>query len=160
MKQCSQCREEKSLDQFYRHHTNLDGLDGRCKECRKAYSKQYFQANKSRYAAKRKTRYQGDLNFRLAQVLRSRIARSIKAGSAIKDLGCSIEDLKAYLEARFQPGMSWENYGLRGWHIDHIVPLDSFDLSDPDQLKRACHYTNLQPLWASANISKRNRLPR
>jgi hypothetical protein len=160
MKLCSRYETEKSLDQFYQSSTSLDGREGRCKECRKAYGKTYFQANKSRYAAKRKERYQQDLPFRIAQVLRSRIARSIKSGSAVKDLGCSIQELKAYLEAHFQPGMSWDNYGLRGWHIDHTIPLDSFDLSDPKQLKQACHYTNLQPLWASANISKGNRLPR
>jgi hypothetical protein len=51
--------------------------------------------------------------------------------------------------------MSWENYGK--WHIDHIKPLSLFDLEDPEQLKQACHYTNLQPLWAEENIRKGNR---
>jgi hypothetical protein len=50
--------------------------------------------------------------------------------------------------------MSWENYGLKGWHIDHIKPLEKFNLLDLEQLKRACHYTNLQPLWAEDNLSK------
>jgi hypothetical protein len=50
--------------------------------------------------------------------------------------------------------MSWENWSRNGWHIDHIVPLDSFDLTNPDQVKTACNYTNLQPLWAADNIRK------
>ena len=50
--------------------------------------------------------------------------------------------------------MNWKNYGFRGWHIDHIKPLSSFDLSDRNQLLEACHYTNLQPLWWYENLSK------
>lgn len=61
-------------------------------------------------------------------------------------------EFMAYLEAKFTDGMSWKNYGK--WHIDHIKPLASFDLTDPEQVKAACHFTNLQPLWASDNISK------
>jgi hypothetical protein len=75
-----------------------------------------------------------------------------KAGSAVSDLGCSIPELKAYLEKMFQPGMTWENWGA--WHIDHIIPLASFDLTDREQFLKACHYTNLQPLWAPDNQRK------
>ena len=49
--------------------------------------------------------------------------------------------------------MSWDNYGIEGWHMDHIIALANFDLQDPEQFKRACHYTNLQPMWAKENIS-------
>jgi len=95
---------------------------------------------------------------RLANTLRSRLSKAIKfknkSSSAVKDLGCSIEELKKYLESKFQPGMTWENYGVYGWHIDHIIPLASFNLSIPDEFKKACHYTNLQPLWAKDNLKK------
>jgi 5-methylcytosine-specific restriction endonuclease McrA len=62
--------------------------------------------------------------------------------------------VKAHLEAQFKEGMSWENWGVSGWHVDHIIPLSSFDLSDEKQLKKAVHYSNLQPLWAADNIIK------
>jgi hypothetical protein len=62
-----------------------------------------------------------------------------------------------YLEKQFAPGMTWENYGIDGWHIDHIIPLSSAK-GDLDQLKKLCHYTNLQPLWAEDNLKKSNRL--
>lgn len=50
--------------------------------------------------------------------------------------------------------MSWDNYGRGGWHIDHIRPLLSFDLSDTEQAKQAFHYSNLQPMWQADNIRK------
>jgi hypothetical protein len=102
-----------------------------------------------------------DIGFRFSLNLRGRLKQAFKnnykGGSAVRDLGCSIEELKQHLEFKFQPGMSWDNYGIYGWHIDHIVPLSNFDLSDPEQLKKACHYTNLQPLWAKDNLKKGNR---
>lgn len=75
-----------------------------------------------------------------------------KTGSAVRELGCSIEELILWLESQFQPEMSWKNYGL--WHIDHRKPLSSFDLTKMDQVKVACHWSNLQPLWALDNLSK------
>jgi hypothetical protein len=109
---------------------------------------------------RRKTK--DDIQFRISKNLRRRLRNRLnnktKSGSALKDLGCSIESFKAYLESKFQPGMSWDNYGYYGWHIDHIKPLSSFDLSDRNQFLEACHYTNLQPLWAQDNLTKSNKL--
>jgi transcription termination factor Rho len=60
--------------------------------------------------------------------------------------------LVPYLESKFEHGMSWDNYGE--WHIDHIVPISIFNLENPEELQKACHYTNLQPLWAEDNLRK------
>ena len=99
-----------------------------------------------------------DVNYRLRRNLRSKISRMIQKGdkirSAVKDLGCTIEYLKSHLEGKFQDSMTWKNYDKYGWHIDHIIPLVRFDLTDKEQFKKACHYTNLQPLWAKDNLSK------
>ena len=51
-------------------------------------------------------------------------------------LGCSLDELKTYLESKFQPGMTWDNYSRNGWTIDHILPLSSFNLIDQNQLKK------------------------
>jgi len=77
---------------------------------------------------------------------------------SIELLGCSIEYLRSYLEQQFSPNMTWDNYGLYGWHIDHIIPLSYFDFTDPEQQRRAWHYTNLRPLWAADNLKKNNKL--
>ena len=81
-----------------------------------------------------------------------------KAGHTEELLGCSIREARNYLETLFQSGMTWGNYGVNGWHIDHIIPLSYFDMSDPEQQKRAWHYTNLQPLWAADNRKKSNKI--
>jgi len=95
---------------------------------------------------------------RIKLSLRSRLCAALKndykTGSAVRDLACSIEEFKRHLESKWQEGMSWDNYGLKGWHIDHVKPLSKFDLTSPEELKKACHYTNLQPLWAEDNIKK------
>lgn len=71
-------------------------------------------------------------------------------------IGCTIEELKNHLEKQFMEGMNWENHGLYGWHIDHKIPLSS--AQSEDDLYKLCHYTNLQPLWASDNLKKGNKL--
>jgi hypothetical protein len=71
-------------------------------------------------------------------------------------LGCTVEEFKKYIECKFKPGMSWENRHLI--HIDHIIPCSSFDLTKPEEQAKCFHYTNLQPLWASENLSKGNRI--
>jgi hypothetical protein len=107
-------------------------------------------------------RYSRSLEQRLRDSLRGRLNSALKgnykSGSAVRDLGCTITELKLHLESHFLPGMSWDNWGKYGWHIDHIIPLSSFDLTNPEQLKKACHYTNLQPLWWLDNIRKSDSL--
>lgn len=136
------------------------------------YKKSYYKDNKQNVLSRTKKwrisnidlirEYHGNRVLsdieRVKASLRSRLNRALKgnykSGSAIFDLGCSIDQFKVYLESKFQPGMTWGNYGLKGWHIDHIKPLDSFNLSSKEELKIACHHTNLQPLWAADNLKK------
>lgn len=97
---------------------------------------------------------QREISSRIRDNLTGLLRNPKKHQRILKYLGCSIEELKRYLESKFLPGMTWSNRGQYGWHIDHIRPLASFDLSDPEELKKACHYTNLQPLWAKDNLVK------
>lgn len=99
-----------------------------------------------------------DVQYKLKKLLRGRLSAALrnnyKVGSAVDQLGCSIENLKSYLENKFEEGMNWHNHGNSGWHIDHKIPLNSFNLENKEQLLKACHYTNLQPLWAKDNLQK------
>ena len=101
-------------------------------------------------------RMKEDPLFRLKVRLRSRLRFALKkfpkAGTSERLMGCSWEELRAWLQVRFLPGMGWDNYGK--WHVDHKRPCAAFDLSDPEQQKLCFHYTNLQPLWALDNIRK------
>lgn len=79
----------------------------------------------------------------------------------MKLVGCSLEQLKKHLQSKFTKGMTWENYGtgwhgkgMKEWHIDHIRPCASFDLSKASEQKKCFNYSNLQPLWAKDNLSK------
>lgn len=109
------------------------------------------------YSDRLKQRRNKDINYRILQNLRNRIWRAVKrfnkSAKSQELIGCSSEELIEYLENQFVNGMSWDNYGK--WHIDHIQPCSTFDMSEPDEQKKCFHYTNLQPLWAKDNLSKR-----
>jgi len=103
-----------------------------------------------------------DPNYRIAKRLRNRLNTAVKtgqkSGSAVRELGCSIDQFKLYIESLFKPGMSWDNWAHDTWHLDHIIPLSHFDLTDREQFLRAINYTNYQPLWATDNFAKGAKL--
>lgn len=97
-----------------------------------------------------------DAMIRLRKRLRNVLSGEKKSASSRRLVGCSPSELEAHIASLFLPGMSWSNRHL--WHIDHIRPCASFDLSDPAEQAKCFHYTNLQPLWAQDNIRKGSRL--
>jgi hypothetical protein len=126
--------------------------------------KEYVQHNREKINKKRMERYHNDPEFKMTHLMRTRINDLLtrigasKESTTINLVGCTIETLKEHLESQFKEGMTWENHGVKGWHIDHATPCASFDLSDPDQQKECFHYTNLQPLWWWENLEKGSRL--
>jgi hypothetical protein len=130
-------------------------------EKRKDTIKKYYETNKQLINKKQyqinKKRYNEDILFKLKHNLRERIKDYLNQTKTIYSktfniVGCTPYELKEYLESKFTDNMSWDNYGFYGWHIDHIIPLSS--AKDEEELKRLCHYTNLQPLWCTDNLSK------
>lgn len=104
-----------------------------------------------------KERRAKDPNFKLLTNSRTRINQALKAntkGAGTQALlGMEIREFKIYIQGQFLPGMTWENYGPV-WHIDHIRPCDSFDLTDSAQQRECFNWSNCQPLLAEDNLRK------
>lgn len=111
-------------------------------------------------------RHKVNPDFKLRMTLSGRMRSAVKAGGAKKAartlalVGCTTAQLRAHLEAQFQPGMTWQNHGNKGWHIDHIFPCANFDLTNPESQRMCFHYTNLRPLWGRLNMAKGDRICR
>lgn len=124
--------------------------------------KRWYEKHKEKIIAKNSKRTierrKRDLSYRITDALRHRVYLTVKNGykskTTIELLGCRIDSFKIYLESLFEPGMTWENYGRYGWHIDHIMPCAIFDLTNPEHQKRCFHFSNLRPMWASDNMSR------
>ena len=108
-----------------------------------------------------KIKHKDEIDYKIKNNLRSRTRLALLSQHQHKDnkmvyyLGCSIFEYKEYLKEHFKEGMSFDNYGE--WHIDHIKPISLFDLTIKEEVYKAFHYTNTQPLWAIDNIRKNNR---
>ena len=134
------------------------------KEEIKERERKRYRQNKPVIRAKQtiynRKKYKTDPLYKLAYNLRTRILAAIKRGKGIKQsktvelLGCTVAEARAHIESLWQPGMNWSNHNIHGWHIDHIKPCCTFDLTDLEQQKQCFHYTNLRPLWAKDNLSR------
>lgn len=145
----------RSKDKQKAYYTRPDVVAKRTRQqaIRRKLNPEAYKVRANRWWAHK---YATDPAFRIMWSLRCRLSR-ILAGrrsdtTALVTCGCTRDALVQHLEAQFQPGMTWENHGA--WHIDHIRPLASFDLTDHAQRTAANHFSNLRPLWAKVNIDK------
>jgi hypothetical protein len=179
-KKCKRCATLKPFSEFYKQSDKPNGMASHCKPCasekhkeankhnkekRKITTSKYKKENREKireadriYTAKKRKE---DPIFNIKSALRARIVSVLgykKTKQSIEYIGCTLDEYKVYLESKFQHGMTWENRGRFGWHIDHIRPLSSFDLSDPAEIEKAFHYTNTQPLWWIDNLKKSDKV--
>lgn len=153
-------RERYATEPGYREMVLARNTRNRRKDpCYKEKKRKEYGKYKDKYLARQRKRYAEDPHFRIRQNLTNRIngalkGKTMKAETSMKLIGCTIQELKIHLESKFREGMAWENQGITGWHIDHVVPCNDFSLSDPEEQKRCFHYTNLQPLWWHENLKK------
>lgn len=120
------------LRNFYKQHP----------EKRKEYNDKYYSSDTNQLIR--------NIRSRLNQLVRGKR----KSGKTLELLGCNIDEFKSYIESKWLPGMSWDNYGKYGWHLDHIIPCISFNFEIPEHQNQCFHYTNYQPMWAKENLSK------
>jgi hypothetical protein len=126
------------------------------------YNKKYVKINKETINKKNKIKYNINVLYKLKMSMRNRLNSFLKTKQIKKHnktfeiIGCVPEYLKEHIENQFIDNMCWGNYGLYGWHIDHIIPLSSSNTEE--EMYKLCHYTNLQPLWAEDNLRKSNKI--
>lgn len=125
---------------------------------------EWNRKNRDRVRKYVRKRYVDNPLYKLRCLLSSRVVKTLSRNGSYKNnktielLGGSLVQVKAYIESLFKPGMTWSNHGLHSWHLDHIKPCASFDLTDPEQRRACFHYTNLQPLWAEENLTKSDKV--
>lgn len=179
MKHCAKCKEIKPHYDFHKNSKRPCGHSGYCKQCAKEYAKQKYmekdpqekeiqnrikyQQNPEKYKEYTKRYYyenkdkireknRNPQERRKNQARQEIITLLKKPKSKSKYIGCDGFFLKSYLESMFKEGMSWDR--RKEIHIDHIIPFKMFDLTNEEERKKCCHYTNLQPLWAKENMEK------
>jgi hypothetical protein len=168
---CNTCNKLKKLTEFGTCSKSKDKHFHRCKECQKPSKwnkekqklseKKYCEKNKEKLQAKWKRRSE-NIQFRVKQRLCARIKSALKECSMRKNnktyeyIGCSYDTLKQWIEFQFQEEMSWDNMGL--WHIDHVTPCVSFDLTNSEDLAKCFSWKNLRPCWAEENMSKGSKI--
>ena len=161
--QCKSC--DSQYDKNYQSQTNLRSERDKTPESIQ-YRKDYISKNKDwwrKYEREyRYSRRQEDMFFKIKGNISSRLSDLIQnrglGQRTVELLGCDKDTFLNHLESQFTEGMTWENYGLKGWHVDHIIPISSYDLTNEDEVKKACHYSNLQPLWWQDNLEKGNKI--
>lgn len=130
------------------------------KEEKSSYDRVYRETNKFKIADYKKNWVKSrkdDPQFKIKRNLRRRVHHVLKgtnkADSTFKLLGCTLPEFILHLEKQFSDGMTWSNYGSR-WHIDHIIPCFTFDLTKLEQQFKCFHYTNQRPLWKLDNLKR------
>ena len=182
--ECKECHAERcelwrGLNQDYindciryKRHENPDYYNAICKryrdrnkEKRRIVCTKWRKANpeknnliQKKSRIKRRGTSEGKLNHCISVGMNTSLRGNKRGRKWELWVGCSLDDLKMHIEMQFTDGMTWDRYLSGEIHIDHIIPLSYFDMSDPEQQKRAWHYTNLQPLWAKDNIRKSNKI--
>lgn len=168
LKKCSSCSKIKKCPLFYVSKRHIDGYFKECISCVEVKRKNKgnnprFKRTKEYMIAYNKNR-KSDPNYKLKYALRSnlhshirRIENGVKSERSLTYVGCSLNFLRSWFEFQFVHGMTWDNHGTL-WHIDHINPCSSFDLTDDDMLYECYNWSNLRPIHSLENLSKGDKV--
>jgi sulfur relay (sulfurtransferase) complex TusBCD TusD component (DsrE family) len=171
VKICRKCSTEKSVSEFKKTTKSSDGHYHICNTCwkprewnkdkQKISEKKYVDRHPDKIRAKNK-RQAKNINRRIRNSLNKRIMSALKKSSQKKIkktmayTGCDIQFLKMWFEYLFTDEMTWENYGL--WHIDHVLPCSSFDLTMTEAIQECFNWKNLRPCWGADNLEKSSHI--
>lgn len=165
-KTCSICKITKTLDNFFQAKCK-GTVRAMCKECSCKKRKEYYIENKEK-VNKQIVQYQInkmkiDSEYKLLKRTRARISDAFKSqsllknGRTIKYLGCTSKFFKDWIEFQLHGIMKFDNYG-KIWHLDHVKPCASFDLSKESNVKECFSWKNIRPCLASENYSKKDKI--
>ena len=178
VKKCSKCGIISLKSNFHKNKNMIDGFQPYWVSCIKKYRKKYYiehrdlelecnkkyrSDNKDKINENFKNRKKLDSNYKLVCNLRSRTSIGFKAQNVRKTnktfdlLGCSHSFFKNWIFYQLYGNMTLENYGSV-WHIDHCIPIASFNLLDESEMKKCFNWINLRPMYWSENISKGDKL--
>jgi len=162
---CSKCKKTFGLEMFNKDKYRTRGLSYLCKKCNSEKNKNYRIKNdrKDYFNNYTRNKRKTDKNFSMRCWQRDQVHRMIKYGLNKTEpsknyFPYTAKELKDHIENQFLPGMSWENHSIDGWHIDHIIPLTSFDTTK-EEIAKAHALSNLRPLWAKDNLEKGDTMP-
>jgi len=157
-KRCSKCEKWLPIDEFYTDDRKSTGLKSHCIECFSEDTEKWRQNHREQIRKAEQKRRENDPRLRIKSNISRAILRYINKGTKTSEeiLPFDYEDLYKRIQVQFEDGMTWDNYGYDGWHIDHKKPVSKFEFSSmEDQAFKDCFsLANLQPLWAHENLSK------
>lgn len=167
MSLCKKCENERYKIRYKRNPQKCQSWKkknpSKCLEHQRKWEAN--NPEKAKEVRKKSTsKLRGTIKGRLNHNISNSVCKSLHGNKCGRSweliLGYTINDLKNHLEKQFQDGMTWENYGARGWHLDHITPISVFNFEKPedDDFKRCWALKNLRPIWASENLKKQAKI--
>jgi hypothetical protein len=176
-KRCNVCKVEKKIDEFHNDISRKDGYSNRCKECHtekgkeyreknieqlKEYYKEYYTNIKDRIIKQHnnyeKERRKVDPQYRMIRSIRKRTRRALNGASKSQTtkqlLGIDFEKFTKWIEFQLPVGYTMDDVATKKVHLDHVIPLSSFNLLDEEELQKACSWINIQPLESTKNLQK------
>jgi len=165
---CSVCQVEKDISDFYKSYRHKDGYFSFCGPCHTVKTNNIGKNPKFKRTKEYMIEYMKeknkDINYKMKHVIRSnmksqlkKIKKGLKIDKTFNYVGCTLEFFKIWIEHQFDKKMNWENHGSY-WHLDHIKPCSSYDLSNQDEIYQCYNWTNLRPLDKEENIKKSDNL--
>jgi len=149
-KVCIKCNLGKSLNEFYKDKCRKSGYRSHCKLCQHKYSNSYINTRR-RYDPEYKLL--GNMRVRLYDALKGKS----KSQSTLQLICIDFETFTKWIQFQFEDGMTMQNYGS-AWHLDHVLPISSFNLLDEQELHKAMNWMNIRPLSPLKNIKKSNKI--
>ena len=149
-KVCGYCKKERKVLEFTKNRCCKDGLASECKACKYKCNEAYSKARKLY-----------DPEFKLLKNMRIRLNNVLRGKSKSRAtrqlIGIDFKTFSKWIEFQLEEGMTLQNYGSV-WHLDHVIPISSFNLLDEEELFKAMNWMNIRPLLALKNLQKANKI--